>query len=306
LAKSGADRVDEEKALRIRESDVKRYHLIIDVEKCENCSNCFLACKDEHVGNDWPGYTMNQPNLGSSWIKVLSHERGTYPLIDVAYLPVPCMHCDDAPCIKASGGAITKRLDGAVLIDSEKAKGRRDLLNTCPYQAIQWNEVLQVPQKCTLCTHLLDKGWEKPRCVQSCPTGALTFRMVDDVDMKKVMGEEKLEVYKPGVATRPTVLYRNLYRFTRSFIAGSVATRAGGREECVEGARVTLFDAAGKGMAEACTDAFGDFKFDNLEPGSGAYAVRVLAKGCEVGPIAVDLKGSASMGVIYVHNNEKE
>ena len=30
---------------------MKRWSLVIDVEKCEGCHNCFLACKDEHVGN---------------------------------------------------------------------------------------------------------------------------------------------------------------------------------------------------------------------------------------------------------------
>jgi Fe-S-cluster-containing dehydrogenase component len=284
---------------------VKRYHLIIDVEKCENCSNCFLACKDEHVGNDWPGYAMSQASLGPSWINILSKERGSYPQIDVAYLPVPCMHCDAAPCIKTSGGAITKRLDGIVLIDPEKAKGRKDLIDACPYQVIQWNEEQQLPQKCTLCAHLLDKGWEKPRCVQSCPTGALTFRKVDDREMERVVKEERLEIYKPKAATGPTVYYKNLYRFTSYFIAGSVATRAGGQEECVEGALVTLFDEAGNAKGEARADAFGDFKFDDLEPTRGAYTVRVQAKGHETGPIPVDLKESVSMGVIYVDGSHE-
>ncbi len=279
---------------------MKRCHLIIDVEKCENCSNCFLACKDEHVGNDWPGYAVSQPNLGSSWIKVLSRERGAYPQIDVAYLPVPCMHCDDAPCIKASKGTITRRLDGIVLIDPERSKGRKDLIAACPYQAIQWNEERQLPQKCTLCAHLLDKGWEKPRCVQSCPTGALLFLAADDAEMEKMIVEEKLETYRQNEGTEPSVYYKNLYRFTRCFIAGTVATRVKGEEDCVEGARVMLFDDAGNGKGEVRTDPFGDFKFDNLEPASGTHTVRVLAKGREVGPITVDLKESVSMGVIYV------
>jgi Fe-S-cluster-containing dehydrogenase component len=279
---------------------MKRYHLIIDVEKCENCNNCFLACKDEHVGNDWPGYTLPQPNLGSSWIRVLTRERGTYPQIDVAYLPVPCMHCDDAPCIKASDGAISKRLDGIVLIDPLKAKGRKDLATTCPYQAIQWNEEQQVLQKCTLCAHLLDRGWEKPRCVQSCPTGALAFRLLDDKEMEKLVREERLEAYKPKAGTKPTFFYKNLTRFTTCFVAGSVAAKVDGREDCVEGAVVTLFDASGTEKGTARSDAFGDFKFDGLEPASGTYTVRVRVTGREVGPIEVFLEESVSMGVIYV------
>lgn len=279
---------------------MKRYHLIIDVEKCENCNNCFLACKDEHVGNDWPGYAASQPNTGPSWIRVLSRERGEYPLIDVAYLPVPCMHCENAPCVKAAAGAATKRPDGVVLIDPEKSKGRKDLVATCPYGAIQWNEELQLPQKCTLCTHLIDKGWKEPRCVQSCPTGALSFRALEDQEMERLIKEQKLEAYRPGTDTHPSVYYKNLYRFTKCFIAGSVATREGVREECVEGARVTLFDDRGNEKGETRTDAFGDFKFDGLDARSGAYTVRVEKNGHEAEPIRVELQESVSIGTVHV------
>lgn len=279
---------------------MKKFRLIIDVGKCENCGNCFLACKDEHVGSDWPGYTGGMPSLGSSWIRIASRERGQYPLVDVAYLPVPCMHCDDAPCIKASGGAIFKRLDGVVLADPEKSKGRKDLIATCPYGAIQWNEELQLPQKCTFCAHLLDKGWKAPRCVQSCPTGALAFSLLDDQEMGELAREQKLEVYKPGADTRPSVYYKNLYRFTKCFIAGSVATRAQGREECVEGAHVSLLDTKGAVKGETRTDPFGDFKFDDLDGQSGTYTVRVQREGRVTSPVTVDLKESVSVGTVYI------
>jgi Fe-S-cluster-containing dehydrogenase component len=49
---------------------MKKWMLIIDVEKCENCNNCFLSCKDEHVGNDWPGYAAPQPDQGPTWIAI--------------------------------------------------------------------------------------------------------------------------------------------------------------------------------------------------------------------------------------------
>lgn len=79
---------------------MKKWNVIIDLEKCEDCNNCFLACKDEHVDNHWPGYSVSQPKHGHRWINIMRKERGQFPLIDVAYLPIPCMHCDNAPCIK--------------------------------------------------------------------------------------------------------------------------------------------------------------------------------------------------------------
>ncbi len=100
------------------------WQLIIDVEKCEDCNNCFLACKDEHVDNEWPGYSLPQPLHGHRWMNIMRKERGQFPMIDVAYLPIPCMHCDRAPCIEAAkGGAVYKRDDGIVIIDPEKARG---------------------------------------------------------------------------------------------------------------------------------------------------------------------------------------
>ena len=105
-----------------RNSNMKKWNLIIDVEKCEDCNNCFLACKDEHVDNDWPGYSLPQPLHGHRWMNIMRKERGQFPMIDVAYLPIPCMHCDRAPCIEAAkGGAVYKRDDGIVIIDPEKA-----------------------------------------------------------------------------------------------------------------------------------------------------------------------------------------
>src|SRR5665648_646030 len=157
-----------------------RWHLVIDVDLCEDCNNCFLACKDEHVDNAWPGYAAPQPRHGQRWIDILRKERGRYPLVDAVYLPVPCMHCDDAPCVAAGEGAVRKCEDGIVLIDPVRTKGMRDLPASCPYGVIWWDEERELPQKCTLCAHLLDQGWHDTRCTQVCPTGAL--RLVDASD----------------------------------------------------------------------------------------------------------------------------
>ncbi len=59
---------------------MKRWYFIIDVGKCWDCNNCFISCKDEHEGNDWPGYTHAQPRHEHRWIDVKRCERGQYPL----------------------------------------------------------------------------------------------------------------------------------------------------------------------------------------------------------------------------------
>jgi Fe-S-cluster-containing dehydrogenase component len=280
---------------------MKQWYMIIDVEKCENCRNCFLACKDEHVGNDWPEYASPMPDQGQSWIAMEGKERGRYPFVDVAYLPTPCMHCNDAPCVKAAkDAAVYRRPDGIVLIDPVKAKGQKALADACPYRAITWNEALQLPQKCTFCAHLLDKGWTQTRCAQSCPTGALTVRAMEEDDMRGLAEREGLETYRPGLKTAPRVYYRNLSRFTKCFIGGSIAIRIDGREECAEGVRAILVDPDGKEISECLTDNYGDFKFDGLEASSGRYGVRLTFAGCETKTIAADLKESAYIGVIFL------
>ena len=276
---------------------MKLWYFIIDVEKCENCKNCFLACKDEYVSNDWPGYSAPMPDHGPSWITTEGKERGNFPFVDVAYLPAPCMHCDDAPCIKAAKGAIYKRKDGIVIIDPAKAKGQKNIIDSCPYRAITWNEEKQIPQKCTMCAHLLDSGWKKTRCVQSCPTGALSLRNVEESEMKKIAVAEGLEAYRPNLNTNPRVLYRNLYQYTRRFIGGSVTVKIDGKDECAEGVKVTLIKGDGK-IAECLTDNYGDFKIDNLEENCCKYKVQLSFTGHGMKTFDVDLKESVYLGVI--------
>ena len=276
-----------------------QYCLVIDVAKCWDCNNCTITCKDEHDGNDWPGYTLAQPRHGHRWMDVLRSERGQYPLIDVGYRPTPCMQCQDAPCVNASGGAITRREDGIVLIDQVKAKGRQDLVSACPYGAIYWNEEQAVPQKCTLCAHLLDDGWKQPRCAQACFTGALRVEKLDEAALARLIEAEGLEQLHPQWGTRPSVYYRNLYRFNRVFIAGSVAVEKDGLVDCAKGADVTLWRGETR-LAEAVTDAFGDFKFDRLEPDSGSYVVEVALASGLPRRVTVALGTSTSLGTILV------
>jgi len=278
---------------------MKKWHLIIDVAQCGDCNNCFLSCKDEHYNNDFPGYSVAQPRHGHRWINILRKERGQGSLMDVAYLPVLCMHCENAPCIrKAKEGAVYKREDGIVIIDPEKAEGQRELVDSCPYGAIWWNEEKNVAQKCTFCAHLLDEGWKEPRCVQACPTSALRVVYTEDADMHRNIESENLEIYQPNHKTKPRVYYKNLHRFTRCFIAGSVAVEVEGVTDCAEGAKVALAKGS-ENIYELTTDNYGDFKFDNLEENSGTYMLEINYQGKKK-IIEIDLKTSLNIGDIVL------
>jgi Fe-S-cluster-containing dehydrogenase component len=279
---------------------MKKWNLIIDVAKCEECNNCFLACKDEHIGNDFSPYSLAQPRHGQNWIDILTRERGQFPLIDVAHVPVLCMQCDDAPCIKrAKDGAVYKLENGIVVIDPVKAKGQKDIVKSCPYGAIWWNEEKAVPQKCTMCAHLLAEGWKEPRCVQSCPTGAMRIMNVEDSEMAVIVKQEKLEVLHPEYKTSPRVYYQNLYRYLKCFIRGSVAFEKNGTIDCAEGAQVTLFKGSSK-IGESRTDNYGDFKFDNLDENSGEYRLEVAYQNFEIKTVTVELTNSKNAGIILL------
>jgi Fe-S-cluster-containing dehydrogenase component len=278
---------------------MKKWNLIIDVAKCHDCNDCFLSCKDEYWENDFPPYSAAQPRHGHRWINIMRKERGQYPKVDVVYLPVPCMHCDDAPCIKAAKkDAIYKREDGIVVIDPEKAKGQKNLVKSCPYGVIYWNEEKSLPQKCTLCVHLLEDGWKQPRCVQACPTGAMSVVCAEDSEMENIKKSESLEVYHPEYKAKPRVYYKNLHRYTRCFVAGSVALQD--IDECAEGAEITLRQGAKKVVDKTVTNNYGDFRIDNLEEESGKYVLEVAYKGYEKKTVEVDVKTSVNLGTIFL------
>lgn len=277
---------------------MKKAHLIIDVARCHDCNNCFISCKDEHWENDHSPIAVPTPRHGHRWMDVLNIERGQYPLQDVCYLPKPCMHCEEAPCITASkNGAIYRREDGIVIIDPVKAQGQKDLVDSCPYEAIFWNEERQLAQKCTMCAHLLDAGWSQPRCTLSCPTGALEFVLQEEAEMERRIVEEKLEPFHPEFQTRPRVWYRNLYRFTKCHIAGSVAIEYG--LECAAGASVTVTHLGTGTTWTARTDNYGHFKLDGLDRDSGDYRIRIehggLTQTC-----VINLKESINIGVVHL------
>jgi len=274
---------------------MKKWNLIIDVGLCHDCNDCFLADKDEFVGNDFPPYSAAQPWSGHRWMNIERKERGQYPLVQVAYLPMPCMHCDNAPCLTPDG-AVYKREDGLVIIDPVKAKGREDIVESCPYGAIYWNEEASLPQKCTGCVHLLEEGWSETRCSQVCPTGAIRLVLADDTEMARIIAAEGLEPFRADLGTKPRVLYKNLYRWDKVFVAASVAYED--TDECAENAQVRVAEG-GTTVGEGATNNYGEFTVDRLEP-DGRYEVSVTAAGYKPYTVEVTLEKSLNLGLILL------
>ena len=260
----------------------KKWNLIVDVERCDNCRGCFIAVKDEYAGNDFPGYSAPQPALGHNWLDVRRRERGSYPLVEAHFQPVMCNHCDDAPCIKAArDGAVRKRDDGIVIIDPIKARGQRQLVDACPYGAVSWNEALQLPQHWTFDAHLLDAGWTRTRAEQACPTGVFRTVKLEDAAMRQLAASEGLEVEQPALGTRPRVYYKNLHLMTECFVGGTVVRRVSEVEECAAAATVILRQD-GREIGRTTTDTFGEFKLDRLPPDSGRYELEARGEGGSV------------------------
>ena len=273
-----------------------RLSLLIDVTKCSGCHNCFLACRDEYYDNDYPGYSAPQPLNGQFWMQLNEVERGSYPKVKLDYIPLPCQHCEQAPCIGAAADdAVYRRKDGIVLIDPKKAKGQKDIVNSCPYRVIFWNEELKLPQKCTLCAHHLDAGATEPRCVEACPTGALMFGDIDDPksDIAQAAAALKTEILHPEYGLAPTVKYLGL---PTRFVAGEVVRRDV-PGECAQGVKVTLEGDGAK--RETATDSYGDFEFEGLEKGK-QYQVRVDLKGYASMIIDVDKPNDVNLGQIVL------
>jgi Fe-S-cluster-containing dehydrogenase component len=259
----------------------KRYVLIVDAGRCNQCYACALACKDEHFGNDYPPITLGIQERGEDWLRMHVEERGSGSFTRSECWPEYCRHCETPACVR-DGGAAYRRSDGIVLIDPARAKGDPPSEGICPFGAIAWNEEKGMSQKCTLCAHLLDAGEPEPRCVEACPTGALLFGDANDPDCAAGAALRA----DPALAEQKCVV-RYIGK-TGRFVAGSVYLS---EEEVASGACVRLlYD--GRAVAQTQTNGFGDFFFRDL-PESRRYEVEIRMDGRPPKTLAADTSRDA-------------
>ena len=159
---------------------VKEYALAVDLAACCGCLSCSVACKQEHdlpVGPQWVTVYRNEPRLIEGKLQL-------------RYTVAHCMHCHEPKCLEACPeSAITRRADGAVLIDGNRCNGCRMCMEACPFGVIAFNEDEGVAQKCDLCVARLARG-KAPACVSACISHCIYAGEVAEVVRK--VGQNRL------------------------------------------------------------------------------------------------------------------
>jgi phenylacetyl-CoA:acceptor oxidoreductase subunit 1 len=205
-----------------------QWGMVIDLGLCTGCNYCTYACKatnDTAEGITWNAVYPNETSFGEK-----------------VYIPRPCQHCEDAPCVDVCPVKATyHRPDGIVVMDYDKCIGCRYCQVACPYGARYFNweantgtnpmvpvwgepEVERRPrgvaEKCTFCVQRIDYGLEHnltvgeataatPACVNICPVGARTFGDLNDRDSKisKLLASRESITLREEVGARPRVHY---------------------------------------------------------------------------------------------------
>jgi len=203
---------------------------IVDTRKCIGCGRCANACKlENHVPFDEPVYRtwVERYRLKRDGEVVIDSPNGSIdgfvddlPQDDIKkafYVPKICNHCENPPCVQVCPvGATYSTKDGVVLVDYDYCIGCRYCIQGCPYGARYFNTEKRTADKCTWCYHRITKGL-LPACVQACPVGARKFGDLKDMEseVNKILDEERINVLKPDLGTKPKVYYVGLDREVR-------------------------------------------------------------------------------------------
>ena len=258
---------------------------LVDVNRCNGCHNCQIACKDEHCDMNWLPYAAAQPDTGQFWCKVEQKVHGSVPKVNMTYMPI--IGAQTEALREYAPEVLMEREDGLIVIDPEKAAGREDIAEK--FEGVYWNVDLEIPQGCTGCAHLLDDGWTVPRCVDACAVGGLRFG--DEAEFADELAKaEKLD-------PKSNVYYLNL---PKRFVAGQVVDEAA--DEVICGATVTI-QVEGDPTAEVRkvdTDEFGDFWFKQVE--GATYHLWFEAEGFVTREMVVDATDDdKNVGVVNMY-----
>jgi molybdopterin-containing oxidoreductase family iron-sulfur binding subunit len=218
----------------------RAWGMVVDLDSCIGCNACSIACVAE---NNTPVVGAEEVARGREmhWLRVDLHAeadgRG-------AFQPVPCMHCEKAPCeIVCPVNATVHDNEGLNLMVYARCIGTRTCSNNCPYRVRRFNwfdytgardgvtvrnpEVALRPrgviEKCTYCQHriaaartaadlegrAIADGEVETACQRACPTRAISFGDLGDPGsaVARARGEARNYALLGELGTRPRTTY---------------------------------------------------------------------------------------------------
>lgn len=220
-----------------------RWGMVIDLDRCTACQACTVACRAE---NNVPFAGPEEAAKGRAifWNELIPMVEGEFPHLKARFIPRPCMHCDNPPCVRVCPVRATyKNEEGIVAQIYSRCIGCRLCMAACPYTARSFNwlhgdwpadmeQALNpdvslrpkgVVEKCLFCIQRLRKAKERagagkledaavvrlPACVQTCPAGARYFGDLDDPEstVSKLARSPRAFRLLEELGTQPKVFY---------------------------------------------------------------------------------------------------